>query len=392
MHIEDLIILLASRVTTNPFDEKVVLSFYDQISRGSGFTEKQEQLAIKILKRQKPKLDAIIGKDIEQFLSFPSFRLTRRVIRDGKFMSIVPHALYSKAIKVEFPFNEEIVEKIRSSRSQLGFANWEKEDRAWIFSLDEKNLNFLSEISEKYNFSNDTELADYFLQVRSIKSQLENYIPVVSLEGDTVIFKNVSPRIQQPSTSDILESLFLARKMGIHTWDEKITEKLRSVDCNKTVMNFLDHSPSENFDFSLENDSIYSIKDIVKYLQPCIFVIPGGSELEKMQTTLEFLKSVGIDNSEISVLFRLPKETGENFNKFVKDNFLNNPVTEKTRIVCISAKIPKTIIETNIEFNSVINFNFYNVHYTIRELIKNHHNVVNIFEKISQRSLNFAFV
>ena len=42
--------------------------------------------------------------------------------------------------------------------------------------------------------------------------------------------------------------------------------------------------------------------------------------------SVNFLKNIGIENEEISVLFRLPKETGEKFNSFVKLNKLNNPI------------------------------------------------------------------
>ena len=56
MHIEDLIILLSLRAKMNPYDDKLVMSFHDQISRGSGFTEKQATLALKILTRQSAKL------------------------------------------------------------------------------------------------------------------------------------------------------------------------------------------------------------------------------------------------------------------------------------------------------------------------------------------------
>ena len=58
MYIEDLVIALATgkNVGMNPYDSKIIYSFYNQLIQSSGFTEKQELLSVKILKRQAKKL------------------------------------------------------------------------------------------------------------------------------------------------------------------------------------------------------------------------------------------------------------------------------------------------------------------------------------------------
>jgi hypothetical protein len=392
MHIEDLIILIASRVQMNPFDSKLIYSFQDQIFRGNGFTEKQATLAIKILRRQKAKLEQITGKDIGQFLDNPSFRLSKRTVNNNKRLSIEPNGVYGKIIKAEFPFNEELVQSIRETRAKLHFAQWDKEEKAWIFSLDERSLKFLMSVAKKYEFLLDEEVENFFNQIEEIEQNIENHIPIVSMTENVFKFKNISDRVPQPDTSDVFRALFEARKVGIQTWDETVDAEMKKNGCEKAVLDFLEVNPSQPYEFLLENHSLFEIQNIVKYLTPCIFVIPGGSELEKVELSLELLKNVGIDNSEVSVLFRLPKETGENFNNFVKNNLLNNPINDNTKAIFISSKIPKTIIEPKIKFNSVVNFNFYSVHYTIREFLKNHHNVIHVMDKKPQRNINFAFL
>lgn len=392
MHIEDLIILIASRIQMNPFDSKLIYSFQDQIFRGSGFTEKQANLAIKILRRQKSKLDQIAGKDIGQFLDNPTFRLSRRTVNNNKRLSVENNSLYSKVIKAEFPFNEELVQHIRENRSKFFFAQWDKDEKAWIFSLDERSLKFWANASAKYEFSVSEEIQNYFSQIKEIEFDIEKHIPMVSMVENSIIFKNVSSRVPQPQTDDPLGALFSARKVGIQTWDDNMSDLIKKNGCEKAVLNFLDTNPSEAYEFYLENHSFFEIQDIVKYLTPCIFVIPGGSEIEKVQLSLDMLKNIGVESTEISVLFRLPKETGEKFNNFVRENNLNNPISENTKAVFISSKIPKTIIEPKVKFNSVVNFNFYSVHYTIREFLKNHHNVVHVMDKKPQRNINFAFM
>lgn len=390
MNIEDLIILLAIRIPMNSYDSKLINSFHDQISRGNGFTEKQSELALKILRRQKSKIEALISKDITTFLDNPVFRLTRRTVNNQKHLSIVNHNTFGKAIKAQFPYNESLVQTIRQKKSNLIYAQWDGEEKAWIFSLDERNLEFLLEFTNNSQFTTDSEIADYFNQIQNIKNNFENHVPMVSYKENSLNFLNAGKFVPQPNTNDVLEALFLARRYGIHTWDDTIDKAISDDAEKKVVLDFLNSSPSTNFELYLENTSIFSIQDIVKYLTPCVFIIPGGSEIEKIETSLEILKNIGVNKSEVSVLFRLPKETGEKFNIFVKENGLNNPVNENTKAIFISSKVPKTIIEPKIKFNSVINFNFYNVHYTIREFIKNHHNVVTIFDKKPQRTINFA--
>lgn len=392
MFIEDLIILLATRAKMNPFDTKLVDSFQDQIYLGRGFTEKQAQLAVKICLRHIEKANQILGRDIRSSVENPVFKLARRTITSDKRISVVSHNMFVKALKAEFPYNEEIVNKIRQQRSKLNFAQWDKEEKSWFFSLDEKSIEFLSEFIEKFNFAVDDELHDYLVQTKIIKDNFEKYIPIVRVENNSIFFDNVPACVPQPKNNDVLESLFLARTAGIQVWDEKIDQRLTALDVTDAVKKFLDSQPGQIFEHVLENSSIYDIKEIIKHLTPSLFVIPGGTELEKLEMALDLLKVCGFDHQEISVLFRLPNETGENFNKFVKNSQLNNPVSENTKIVFISSKVPKTILEPEIKFNSVVNFSFYSVHHTIRDFVKNHHNVIQITEKKQQRSFNFALL
>jgi hypothetical protein len=394
MYIEDLIIALAvSRNTSvNPYDQKIIYSFHDQISRGSGFTEKQENLSIKILKRQVAKLNSIFGKDISSFLENPSFRLTRRTIITTRHMSIQPNTTYGKVIKVEFAFNEGLLNKIRDAKNKLNYSNWDSEQKSWIFSLDERSLAFLINLAAEENFTVDDEFKNYQNQFNEIQKNIEHHIPMLSLVGEKLEFLNISPKIPQPTNSNIVENLFLARKFGILLWGDEIEQSEEWKNSNDVTKKFLQADPKDDFSLNLEENSIFSLADIVKYLSPVLFVIPGGTELEKLELSLDFLKSMEIPNEEISVLFRLPSETGGKFNNFVKEQKLNSPITENTKAVFISSKVPKTIIEKEVKFNSILNFNFYNIHYSIKNLLKWHHNVVCINEEKVQKALNFVLM
>jgi hypothetical protein len=227
-------------------------------------------------------------------------------------------------------------------------------------------------------------------QIKEIENNIEQYIPMVAFNDKKLEFLNISPKIPQPTNTNIIENLFYARKLGIFTWDESIEETEEWMSADSAVKRFLQTDPKAEFSINLEKTTIYAIKDIIRHLLPVLIVIPGGTELEKVEQSVEFLKTIGISNEEMSVLFRLPSETGGKFNNFIREHNLNSPINETTKAVFISSKVPKTIIEKKVKFNSVVSFNFYNIHYSIKNLLKWNHNVIHMMEKKQQRTFNFV--
>jgi hypothetical protein len=307
-------------------------------------------------------------------------------------MTIIPDPSYSKVIKVEFPFNELLLKKIRDKKSKLTYATWNPDQKAWIFSLDERSLTFLNNIAIEENFTVDEEFTNYQTQINDVNNNVEQYVPMLTFTDNTLKFLNVSPNINQPNNLNIIENLFNARKLGISTWDHSIEETEEWQQADEITKRFLQTDPMDDFTINLEENSLSSLKETLAYLSPTLFVIPGGSELEKTELSIKFLNSIGIDNKEISVLFRLPKDSGEEFNNFVRTENLNSPLTDHTKAVFISSKVPKTILDNKRKFNSVINFNFYSIHYSIRNLLRWHYNVVHITDKKKEKEFNFGIM
>lgn len=391
MYIEDLVIALATgkNVGMNPYDSKIIYSFYNQLIQSSGFTEKQELLSVKILKRQAQKLYLLFGLDILQFLENPKFRLVRRSVTLAKHMKIIDHPSFGKIIQVEFPFNEKLLAKFREEKGKLTMAQWDSEYKSWFFALDEQSLMFLKQVAIEENFTVDEELKNYQIQINEIESNIDQYIPMVSFNGKILKFLNISEKIPQPTNLYIIENLFLARKLGISTWDDTIQNTDEWKNSNPVVKNFLLADPGTNISLNLEESDIFCVNDIIKFMMPVMIVIPGGSELEKIKKSLELLKEINIANNEISVLFRLPSETGIEFNNFVRDQKLNSSIGDHTKAVIISNRIPKTILDKKIKFNCVLNFNFYNIHYSLKNLLAWHHNVINVVDNHKSKILNF---
>jgi len=390
MYIEDLLSELMYSVKTNRYDLTLVQSFYEQINyKNLGFTEKQSAIMLKMLKAYKNQINVHLGKDITPLLDAPLFKYKIRTISMVKHIST---HISEKTIRVKFPYEEKLVNEIKKVKTEFSLAEWQADDKLWIFSSEDKVINFFSSWIERYNFTADEEFKNFIRQIETITSNIENYVPMLTYDGKNTKYINVHSSVPALTGNDILKSVLEARRAGITTWDNNVDNALDNCNEDEIVKEFIKTDPATNFSINLEENSILELKPIVQGLLPCIVTVPGGNELAKMQQALELLKDIGIENHEISVLFRLPNENGGDFNKFVKEEKLNSPVSETTKVVVLSGKLPKPLFESKLKFNCVLNFNFYNIHYTLANFMKNKHNVINVLADKKTKSPQIEYM
>lgn len=390
MYIEDLLNLLFVNLKVNSYDRPILNSFVSQIMAGSGLTEKQSHLAVKMIKRYSKNIGNFLGKNITTFLDNPQFRYPIRKPKTSKTVSVADHKFWGKAIRLEIPFNQEIINAIRQNKPNLGFANWDSEEKCWMFSFEEKNLKFLSNIIEVYNISPDDELTNYFRQVKEIVNAIEKYIPMVSMENNRPVLKNVNSYVPKLQSENVISALFEARLSGIFTWDDAITAHLNQLNLDSILLNFLNNESHKFFQIDSENYPVQSLLEIIKYTQPILFVISPGDELKKIKEIYHMLIGAGFSSQQMSVMFRLSNKDDMNFNIFVKNNYLNNEISDQTKFVFVNTKIPKPVLKSNIRFNNIIVLGKLPHQQWIREYTKNKPNLVFYCESNRQMELNFG--
>ena len=123
--------------------------------------------------------------------------------------------------------------------------------------------------------------------------------------------------------------------------------------------------------------TLKDVGEVIKYCHPCIVVIPGGSELKHLEAAHRFFQNQGLKNGDMSVLFRLDGNFGKPCNDFIRDNHLNNPLSKWTKVAFISGKVPKPLIESKINFSTILNFGISGPHHTLLNYLRNHHFVIN---------------
>lgn len=394
MYIEDLIIsLIHNRVPVNTWDKSVVVSFYTQIQDLNGFTEKQSALALRICKRYAGSLALHAKQDIAPHLENPKFRNPIRKSVNSRSIKIVDDEHFYRVIEVSFPYDEKMISEIREFKNQNHdtLAVWNKEKSAWQFCLTELNVKFLSDRFKNTEADIDLEFQSYSDQLEQIVGDIQNHIPMLTVKDGNITITNSPKSMPEINTTNILEAVFTARRYGITMWDETVEDFVNSDQVDSSTREFLKSNFSATTKLTADGTGVSCLGNMAKFLGPMLFIIPGGSEYRKIQQIYTVLSGIGITNKNMSVLFRLSSETGKEFNDFVKNHELNNPISEETQIVFVSGKLPKPLIEYGIQFNSIVNVGFNNAHYTLKEFSKNHHNVV-YFELEKEKGLDFGYM
>jgi hypothetical protein len=362
------------------WDQKIIFSFAEQINLNNGFTEKQRSLATSILKKYSTKLSADMHQNIVGFVENPSFRLPVRTVNSNKQISIITDEKWIKTLKVEFPYNENYVSIIKSNKYSAGNNIWDREAKSWKLPLTESNIHFLYENFKSEGFTFDEEFMSYIEEINVIISNMEAFVPMLTIENNIPKFKNCHGSVGELTTTDLLESVFEARKKGIFTWDQEISNFIESDSVDSITRSFLTSDPSKMTSIDMTKEPISCLSQIIKNMSPCLVVVPGGSEFDKLTLSYKFFKSLDIEDTQMSVMFRLPASTGKKFNDFIKDSKLNSPINENTKVVFISSKLPKPVLKSGIKFHTILDLGMNNVHYTMRDFIKINENVLHYSE------------
>jgi len=369
-----------------PKDLKLLESFDSQINRNLGFTEKQRNICMSILKKYSANISKYLGKDLTNDLATPQFRLPLRVINQTRSVTIGEGAEHIKFIKVKFPYDEKTVNCIKEyktsyakSRNALytSWISWNQDTATWDFLLDELNVAWVVNNLLSNGFTIDETLLEYAKEIKDIEEHVENYVPMVVFDENKFKFVNTHQNIPQPETDDVLEALFLAKKYGIYTWDDAIDLALNDRSIGHFTRKVLRENSGSELPQNGEKLTKNDLFDTIKYSKTILFVIPGGSELSTLTHCYNFLKEEGYTEEQMSVLFRLESSAGFTCNKFIKQNNINNPISDKVKFYFISGKVPKPLFNENIKFDAIINLGNNGAHYTQRNLLKHHHCVIN---------------
>lgn len=368
--IEDLIAFICDPINeinwTNVVskDKAVLYSFNSQMRKSLAFTEKQAELAIKILDRNRSSFQEI--KNFNELLSVPSYKHPFRIVDTSKIVSIV-QLDSSDFISIKFPYNPKIDSALSSTRKL-----YNKKTKSFLLELSEANILRVVDVLRDFDFDISNELISYYDQIKEIKNNPENYLPLADFE-DRVVLRNSNKKIvsyfDSCSNNQVIHDAVLCKSMGLlfsHTLEEHL-KNLKIDPLTKALLN------SKQRRFEVKN---YNNIDISKSLQaidqwPVLVIMNDDDESQvTLSQWIHSLTSIGVAQEEMSVLFR--SNTNKSFNDFVRDHCLNNLVTEKTKVVFIKQKMPKILQRMDFYPKIIISLCAFYAHFTNQKLVDYH--------------------
>ena len=371
--IEDLILhIVSTNIVLESKDKTIIYSLAAQLKRPLSLTANQGGLAVRILEKYKEKISYI--SNVSDLLENPVYKHSFRLVDNSKRLY---KSIYEgkASIFLKFPYDRKLNKEI--TQINIKKIAFDKNTKANIFPFSTNVVSklILESKLQDQGFIVDQDILDYGKEIGQIKDNPENYLPLLDYD-DGIFLKNankfLSKFFQDNKKDELIQDSFLARTMKI-SLSEKIkskidsssvdplTKKLLLEDKNK----FLVHKNSK----IKHTDIAKSLADIKSY--PALIILDDD---EKSDISLEdwynSLKDSGINNSEISVLFRSTENV--KFNEFIKNNQLNNLLDENTKIVFIRNKVPKIIYKLNVDFKIIVSANSFYAHYTAQNYINTH--------------------
>jgi hypothetical protein len=134
------------------YDTDVLNSMSTAVSEGRALTEKQGELAVKIVTKYKRQL-AVKGVDVTPVEEGVQWRLSLRKMDYTRRLGID-----GDRIVLNFPYSTELIDELRTfKRDSQGAGEWDKDNKQWRFALTEYNLVWLTAWGETREFEFDAE-------------------------------------------------------------------------------------------------------------------------------------------------------------------------------------------------------------------------------------------
>jgi hypothetical protein len=342
-------------------DVSLITSLARQTVRGTPYTDRQHSLAKQKVSYYRSQYESN-GYNID--IAINELRLPLRQIDRTRWIKIVeaPDFLLERDqhegpwIGIRFIFQKKLINSIDSVKRNLGDGNYDKQNKVHYFPLDEIAVyEILSAFNEQNNFEVDDQLTEYYGKIVDMKNNKEQYVPgIYKLQLKNLNNKGVEYAISTIGTPDINNLC--------HYYDQKERYGLEHFDDNdldqsvKLLTPLTKKIVSRKQSNVLVNKKQYTTENLVEsilelYRFPLLILINGeqtcADELLKFHRAFSGI----IPNESCSVLFRLDNDTidGKNFNTYIKQHNLNNPVDNNTKVVYINNKLPKPLLKSSWE-------------------------------------------
>lgn len=167
------------------YDVNIVTSMATQTSSTGSLTDRQAELAIKLVDKYKRQF-ASHGVDVLPSVQNPQFRHPVRVIDRSKIVAIA-----QDKITVKFPYDKVMVPEITAaSKESLGKFKFNRDMKFWELALTEHNINWAVSFGTKHGFNIDQAVLDYMDLILDVEQQ--GYKIELCFDGSKIYISNAA--------------------------------------------------------------------------------------------------------------------------------------------------------------------------------------------------------
>jgi hypothetical protein len=158
---------VSSPISLARYDVNIVNSLAAQTAeRNVGYTDKQAELAKKIVQKYRRQLSQL-NPAVHLPENFSKFRLTIRTVDRSKRAFIGDNCVVLK-----FPYDTELIEMVkRQSKDGEGSGTFNYDNKEWIFAITESTINWICSISDKHQIELDRSITDLYIKILECEQQ-----------------------------------------------------------------------------------------------------------------------------------------------------------------------------------------------------------------------------
>ena len=352
--IESYLELLTGLAGNNTFtmqssDRTILNSIARQVHKGVGLTDRQYEV---VKEKLLSYADQFIALEYPIHDAVKNTRIPIRQIDRARWIrtAIIKDQLY---IGVRFTFNKRLISALEALYNIEEKGLYDKVEKIHYFIFNEINLHkVISELKEK-SFEIDSELQERYNLLEMMHNNKNNYIPgIYGFKLQNLHTKAIDYMISSIGEPDI-DNLAIYKDrdqlFGIKHFDtddlnvsiNKLTTLSQKI-VKRTNPHILVNSSEYTFDRLAE-----SMLELNRY--PLLIVLNDDTDFSSLQTVHYSFRNI-FSNDDFCTLYRKENDVAENieFNQYIKDNNLNNPLAINSKIVYTSInKMSKTLLKSN---------------------------------------------
>jgi hypothetical protein len=323
-----------------------------QTFKGVGLTDRQyDAVKEKLMTTYKAQF-VDNGCDIETAVSV--LKLPLRKLDRAKWIRVLDDAYYEEpTIGVRFVFSKKLIAKKENLISNAVHIGYDRIEKVHHFQLTENSIYHIVEEFKDSHFDIEEQLLNQHRKILTIMQNKNDYVPgVYNFNLKNLHQKGVEyvvSSLGEPTPSNLYKFYDRRELLGLSHFDQNDLEQtFKSLLplTKKLIQREKTHVLVKPQEFTI-NNLVESVLELYRF--PLLIVLDERSAADEL---FEFNRAFSgvIPNESMTVMFRLDNKDQDalEFNRYIKEHNLNNPVDKSTKIVYINNnKVSKPLLSSN---------------------------------------------